>query len=42
MKYTEIQGDLFKNLVRDKDNKLTYTEDDVPVYCHCIANDGRW
>ena len=31
MKYTEIQGDLFKNLVRDKDNKLIGNPREVRV-----------
>lgn len=42
MKYTEIQDDLFKHLIKDNNNNLIYTGYDVPVYCHCIANDGRW
>lgn len=42
MKYTEIQDDLFKHLIKDNNNNWIYTENDVPVYCHYIANDGRW
>ena len=43
MTYTEIQGDLFQHLYREPSNdKLRYTQSNVPVYCHCIANDGRW
>lgn len=43
MAYTEIRGDLFQHLYREPSNdKLRYTQSNVPVYCHCIANDGRW
>lgn len=43
MTYTEIQGDLFQHLYHEPSNgKLRYTQMGVPVYCHCIANDGRW
>lgn len=43
MVYTEIQGDLFQYLYRDlSSDKLRYTQSNIPVYCHCIANDGRW
>lgn len=43
MTYTEIQGDLFQHLYREPSNdKLRYTQSNVPVYCHCIANDGGW
>ena len=41
MKYTEIQDDLFKHLIKDNNNWI-YTKNDVPVYCHYIANNGRW
>lgn len=41
MNYKEVQGDLFKGL-RERDGLVESLTDTKEVYCHCIANDGKW
>ena len=41
MNYKEVQGDLFKGL-RKRDGFVESLTDTKEVYCHCIANDGKW
>lgn len=42
MNYKEIHGDLFSGLHKDKEGFIESIRDTKEVYCHCIANDGRW
>ena len=43
MTYIEIKGDLFQHIYREPSNdKMRYTQSNFPVYCHCIANDGKY
>lgn len=41
MNYKEIQGDLFRS-IRFVNGKVESIFDEVPIYCHCIANDGLY
>ena len=41
MNYKEVQGDLFKGL-HERDGLVESLTDTKEVYCHCIANDGKW
>lgn len=41
MNYKEVKGDLFCGL-RERNGFVESLTDTKEVYCHCIANDGKW